>query len=222
MTVLPQVLVGSYGGAAPVNPFSLIGNGSAVLGGASTTVTLSGITFPGGNVVIAFGHGNSGGNAATVSGATINGVAASIDVVAANAVAVGSAVLSAVSVPAGVGDIVITFTTSNVYTLAWAAYDIGTRTLQAVTSTNATVTAISNAVNVNADGVVISACHVNLNSHTSDFNAGVVTDQRSSVFPTNRYAMVGSQQYVSTTNPATVTTSAVSSSVHRSATASYS
>jgi len=224
VSIVPfSVLFGSHYVASGSNPFTVIGGGSTTLGANGTTITLSGLTFPGGNVVLSVCNANVDGDATAISGVTFNGTSGTIDARAvAGTIAASAWAISANSVAAGSGSIVITFSSSERHTVVWSAYDIGTRTLQATDTSNTSLTALSDTVNVNSDGVVVSAYWVSLNNHTSDFNAGVDSEQRAVLFPTNRYAMVGSRLYPSSATPATVTSSSVSSSTTRSATASYS
>jgi hypothetical protein len=219
MSILPQILLASYGGGvAGPRAFSLLGSG-LITGG--TTASTPSIVFPGNNVVVAWGIARSDGNAYTVSGITANSSALSNDVTAASAVAVSAGIWSGAAA-AGSGVVTWTFGDATTHNVCYAVYDIDDRVLQATNSTNANATTLNQTVNVNDDGVVVCAYHVNLNSHTSVFNAGVDQDERQVIFPTNRYAACGSRLYASAATPATVTSTAVSSSLHRAATASYS
>lgn len=222
MSTVVQGLLASYGGGASARPFNLLDSGLIVMGAAGTSAGTSSIAFPGGNVVAAFGIANAGGNAFTVTGMSVTGgETLAQDVTAVNGVAATCCVWSG-SVTAGSRNLGWTMNSSQTYSIAYAVYDIGSRVLQATDSSNAALTALNDTVNVNADGVVVSAYWVSLNNHTSVFNGGVDQDERSAIFATNRYASVGSRLYPTASTPATVTSTAVASNTFRSATASYS
>ena len=205
-------------------PFQVLSASSQTLGVAGTTVTISSVDFQsGGTVVVLFVRSNVAGNAHTVSSVTINGTAASLVIAAAGtAVAADAQAYEAASVAGGTGNVSIVFSGSEVWTAVYGIYLVGSRTLEDSDSQNASVTTLTQSVNVSADGAVMSTFLFWLNNSALAFTGGVDEDVRATVTATNRPGNVGSRAYPSSATPASVTSGSSSAATLRAVTVSYS
>jgi hypothetical protein len=206
------------------DPFAVLAASSQTLGVSGTTLTISSVDFQGGGtIVFGFCRANAAGDAATVSNVTIDGASATLVANASGgSVGADAHMYYRTGVDAGTGDIVITFNVSKVWTVVYGIYLVGTRTLENSDTTNATATSFTDTVDVAAGGVVISTYYQNTNNSTSAFAAGVDQDVRTTLLPTARPSSAGSREYPSGATPASVSSTVVTSGLHRAVTASFS